>query len=169
MLALNPDTGELKWYYQEIPHDVWDWDSAYECVLIDAVIQGSLRKLIIHPNKGGYVWVLDRTNGQFVTAWPFVENLNWITGIDAKGNLLGRKKSIPGESELICPSVSVRSKLEPWSLQPADRLFLYRGHGMVPDHYAQKGRRPHRGALFRRRIFVQTAAQRSGRWTSGCL
>jgi alcohol dehydrogenase (cytochrome c) len=106
VLALNPDTGELKWYYQEIPHDVWDWDSAYECVLIDAVIKGSLRKLIIHPNKGGYVWVLDRTNGQFVTAWPFVENLNWITGIDAKGNLLGRKKSIPGEPELICPSVS---------------------------------------------------------------
>jgi alcohol dehydrogenase (cytochrome c) len=106
VVALDADSGALKWYYQEIPHDVWDWDSAYECVLIDAVVQGKPRKLLVHPNKGGYVWVLDRTNGEFVTAWPFVENVNWITGIDAHGKLLGRKPSPSDPSELVCPSVS---------------------------------------------------------------
>ena len=106
VVALNADTGELKWYYQEIPHDVWDWDSAYECVLIDRVIDGQPRKLMVHPNKGGYAWVLDRTNGKFVSAWPFVDNANWITGIDSTGALLGRKEPLPDKPELICPSVS---------------------------------------------------------------
>ena len=91
VVALDADTGALKWHYQEIPHDVWDWDSAYECVLIDKVVDGVSRKLLIHPNKGGYTWVLDRVTGQFLSAWRFGENVNWISGIDSKGTLLGRR------------------------------------------------------------------------------
>jgi alcohol dehydrogenase (cytochrome c) len=105
VVALNADTGELQWHYQEIPHDVWDWDSAYECVLIDAVVDGELRKLLVHPNKGGYVWVVDRTNGEFVAAWPLATNINWISGIDSHGKLLGRKDIQPDQTEFICPSV----------------------------------------------------------------
>jgi alcohol dehydrogenase (cytochrome c) len=106
VVALDADTGTLKWHYQEIPHDVWDWDSAYECILIDKVIDGVSRKLLVHPNKGGYTWVLDRVTGQFIAAWRFGENVNWISGIDSKGTLLGRNEPIKDKPTLICPSVS---------------------------------------------------------------
>ena len=77
IVALDADSGELKWYYQEIPHDVWDWDAAYECVLIDLPVNGKKRKLLINPNKGGYTWVLDRTNGEFI----IVGNGTWLAAL----------------------------------------------------------------------------------------
>ncbi len=106
VVALDADTGQLKWHYQEIPHDVWDWDSAYECVLIDRTINGVSRKLLVHPNKGGYTWVLDRVTGQFITAWRFGENVSWITGIDNQGKLLGRSEPVKDQPTMVCPSVS---------------------------------------------------------------
>ena len=65
IVALDPDTGKLIWHYQEIPYDVWDWDSAYEIVLVDLEYRGEKRKLLVNPNKGGFTWVLDRTDGKF--------------------------------------------------------------------------------------------------------
>ena len=106
IVALDANTGTLKWHYQEIAHDVWDWDSAYECILIDKVVDGVSRKLLVHPNKGGYTWVLDRVTGQFIAAWRFGENVNWISGIDDKGTLLGRNEPVKDKPTLICPSVS---------------------------------------------------------------
>ena len=105
VVALNPDTGELKWYFQEVPHDVWDWDAAYESVLLDLVVEGRKRKLLLNTNKGGYTFVMDRTDGSFVSAWPVAENINWITGIDEQGRLVGRNEPIVGESTFICPSI----------------------------------------------------------------
>lgn len=105
IVALDPDTGELKWHYQEIPHDVWDWDAAYEIVLLDLEYEGRRRKLLVNPNKGGYTWVLDRETGEFISAWPLAENINWITGIDRKGNLIGRNEPQVGKPTLICPSI----------------------------------------------------------------
>ncbi|MGA2553146.1 MAG: hypothetical protein ABSF50_23655 [Burkholderiaceae bacterium] len=102
VVALDADTGTLKWHYQEIPHDVWDWDSAYECILIDKVIDGVARKLLVHPNKGGYMWVLDRVTGQFIGAWRFGENVNWVSGIDSKGALQGRNEPVKDKPTLIC-------------------------------------------------------------------
>ena len=77
-MALDPDTGKLKWHYQLIPHDVWDWDAGYEIVLADLEVKGQKRKVLVTPNKGGYTWVLDRVTGEFLNAWPLVENINWI-------------------------------------------------------------------------------------------
>lgn len=57
IVALDPDTGKLIWHYQEIPYDVWDWDSAYEIVLVDLEYGGEKRKLLVNPNKGGFTWV----------------------------------------------------------------------------------------------------------------
>ena len=105
MVALDADTGKLKWYYQEIPHDVWDWDAAYEQVLIDLPVDGEVRKLLINPNKGGFTFVLDRTNGEFINAWRLAENINWISGIDADGNLLDRLEPEVGKGEIICPAI----------------------------------------------------------------
>ena len=105
IVALNADTGQLKWYHQQIPHDVWDWDTAYEAVLVDLPVKGRLRKLLINVNKGGYTFVVDRTNGEFISAWPVARNINWITGIDEKGTLIGRNEPKVGVPTVICPSI----------------------------------------------------------------
>jgi alcohol dehydrogenase (cytochrome c) len=85
VLALDPDTGKLKWYFQFTPHDLFDYDAVETPILIDAVYQGAARKLLVQANRNGYVYVLDRTNGIFLSATPFVEKLNWAKGIDAQG------------------------------------------------------------------------------------
>ena len=105
VVALDADTGKLEWYYQEIPYDVWDYDAAYELVLLDIEVKGAQRKVIVNPNKSGYVWVLDRTNGAFLGAWPLVENSNWIEHIDDDGNLVGRNEPPVGKPTLICPAI----------------------------------------------------------------
>ncbi len=138
VVALDADTGEVKWSYQEIPHDVWDWDSAYECVLIDRAIDGVLRKLLVHPNKGGYTWVLDRTNGQFINAWRLTENLNWITGIDDKGRLLGRNEPLEGKPTLICPSVSGGRSWNHGSFSPKTGFFYTVGMEYCDDITVRK-------------------------------
>ncbi len=104
-VALDPDTGKLKWYFQQVPYDVWDWDSAYENMLLDLEHKGRPRKLLLNVNKGGYVFVVDRTDGKFVSAWPLVENLNWIKGVDEEGKLVGRHEPVVGQPNFICPSI----------------------------------------------------------------
>jgi alcohol dehydrogenase (cytochrome c) len=85
VLALDPDTGKLKWYFQFTPHDLFDFDAVETPMLIDAIYQGTARKLLVQANRNGYIYVLDRTNGKFLSATPFVEKLNWAKGIDAQG------------------------------------------------------------------------------------
>ena len=86
IVALDPDSGKLKWHYQQIPHDVWDYDTAYEIVLLDLDVKGERRKAILNPSKSGHVWLLDRASGEFLSAWPLVENFNWIEGIGPAAN-----------------------------------------------------------------------------------
>jgi alcohol dehydrogenase (cytochrome c) len=91
MIALNPDSGKLKWHFQYTPHDTHDWDSVQIPVLIDSTFQGRLRKLLLHPNRNGFFYVLDRENGEFLLAKPFVKQ-TWAREIDKKG----RPVTIPG-------------------------------------------------------------------------
>lgn len=105
VVALDPDTGELQWYYQQIPHDVWDYDTAYEMVLLDLDVRGRKRRTILNPSKSGYVWLLDRENGEFLAAWPLVESSNWIESIGPQGQLIGRNEPAVGETSFICPSI----------------------------------------------------------------
>src|SRR5271166_2913708 len=88
VLALDPDTGKLKWYFQFTPHDVFDYDAVETPILIDIVYQGRARKLLVQANRNGYLYVLDRTDGKFLSATPFVEKLNWAKGIDSHGRPL---------------------------------------------------------------------------------
>jgi len=76
ILALNPDTGQIKWFYQVTPHDVHDWDATEPLVLVDAEINGQRRKLLLHADKNGFFYVLDRLTGKLVFAKPFVKE-NW--------------------------------------------------------------------------------------------
>src|ERR1700735_3064025 len=85
VLALDPDTGKLKWHFQFTPHDLYDFDATETPVLIDAVYQGQPRKLIIEANRNGFIYILDRTNGKFLAAQQFSLLQNWAKGIDADG------------------------------------------------------------------------------------
>jgi alcohol dehydrogenase (cytochrome c) len=105
-VALDADTGKLKWYFQQIPGDVWDFDAINEHVLLDLNFKGQKRKVALNVNKGGYTFVVDRTNGKFISGWPIIENLNWMKGTDEDGNLVGRNEPVVGKPNFICPSMA---------------------------------------------------------------
>jgi alcohol dehydrogenase (cytochrome c) len=103
VLALDPDTGKLKWYFQFTPHDLFDYDAVETPMLIDAVYRGEARKLLVQANRNGYVYVLDRTSGKFLSATPFVEKLNWATGIDPQGRPLRTDVEPTAAGTRVCP------------------------------------------------------------------
>jgi alcohol dehydrogenase (cytochrome c) len=103
VLALNPDTGKLKWHFQFTPHDLFDYDAVETPILIDAAYKGTPKKLLVQANRNGYVYVLDRTNGQFLSATPFVEKLNWAKGIDAKGKPVMTRVKPTAAGTRVCP------------------------------------------------------------------
>jgi len=106
VLALDPDTGKLKWYFQFTPHDLFDYDAVETPMLIDAVYKGQPRKLLVQANRNGYVYVLDRTNGKFLSAVPFVEKLNWAKGIDEQGRPIRTGVRPTPEGARVCPGYS---------------------------------------------------------------
>jgi PQQ-dependent dehydrogenase (methanol/ethanol family) len=85
VLALNPKTGSLKWYYQFTPHDVEDRDAAEPDVLVDTTYRGKPSKLLLHADRNGFFYVLDRTNGEVLLAKPFLHRVDWASGIGADG------------------------------------------------------------------------------------
>ena len=84
IVALNPDTGKYVWHYQETPGDNWDYTSTQPMILADLKIDGQARKVILHAPKNGFFFVVDRTNGKFISARNFVD-VNWATGYDSNG------------------------------------------------------------------------------------
>lgn len=100
LLAINPKTGKLKWAYQEIPHDVWDYDAVYEAIELD--YKG--KEVLVHLNKSGFVFVLDKKDGKVENVWPFAQNINFVDGIDPKTGKLGKRLPMPtGKETTICP------------------------------------------------------------------
>jgi glucose dehydrogenase len=85
IVAVDASTGKLKWYYQTVPTDSWDFDSVGGFIMADVQIEGRTRKIIMQAPKSGVFYILDRTNGQFISAEPFVP-VNWVTGFDKKNN-----------------------------------------------------------------------------------
>ncbi len=105
IIALKPATGELVWHYQTVPHDVWDYDAAYEQILVDLPVNGRPRKLLIHPGKNGFMYVLDRTNGEFISAFKYVDTITWTSGLDAEGVPQNRREPSVSEASFICPGI----------------------------------------------------------------
>ena len=106
VLALDPDTGKLKWYFQFTPHDLFDYDAVETPMLVDAVYKGEPRKLLVEANRNGYVYVLDRTDGKFLSASPFVEKLNWAKGIDEHGRPIRTDVRPTPAGSRVCPGYS---------------------------------------------------------------
>jgi alcohol dehydrogenase (cytochrome c) len=105
LLALEPKTGKVKWYFQFTPHDVWDYDGNTQVFLVDAKYEGKPRKLIVQANRNGFYYVLDRSDGKFLHATPYLEQVNWAT-IDATGRPVVNPDALPKEDAEFrtCPS-----------------------------------------------------------------
>ena len=107
ILAIEPNSGKLRWHYQYTPHDLYDWDANQTPMLIDAEFRGLPRKLLVQANRNGFFYVLDRTNGELLLAKPFVEKMTWAAGI----GLDGRPQRLPGKEPTyagneVCPSLA---------------------------------------------------------------
>ena len=124
ILALNPDTGALKWHYQFTPHDVRDRDATEPPVLIDTRYQGRQQKLLLHADRNGFFYVLDRTNGQVLLSQKFLHKVNWATGIGPDGRpQLSAGQTFPSVREMGCPGDAAN-----WSstaFSPVTRLYYF--------------------------------------------
>ncbi len=125
VLALDPETGKLKWYFQFTPHDLFDYDATETPVIVDAAYRGQPRKLLLQADRNGFMYVLDRTDGKFLSAVPFVKQLNWAKAIDAQGRpiLTGIKPS--AEGSLICPGFSGATNWYSPAYNPDTHLFYF--------------------------------------------
>jgi len=103
VLALDPDSGKLKWYFQFTPHDLFDYDATETPVLINATYKGQPRKLLLEANRNGFIYALDRSNGEFLSATRFVNKLNWAQGIDEKGRPIRTQVQPTPEGTKVCP------------------------------------------------------------------
>jgi len=83
LLAMRPKTGEIVWHYQFTPNDAYDYDACWELILAELKVAGKPRKVVMQLNRNGFLYVLDRTNGQLISAKPY-EKVNWATHIDMK-------------------------------------------------------------------------------------
>ena len=103
LIALDPDTGALQWYFQFLPHDIHDYDSTQVPVLLDAEFDGEPRKLILFPNRNAFYYVLDRVTGEFLVGKQFARQ-TWATGLDERGRPIEDPATIPSlEGALVYP------------------------------------------------------------------
>jgi alcohol dehydrogenase (cytochrome c) len=138
IVALRRTTGELVWHFQVVPHDVWDYDAAYECILVDLPLNGRPRKLLIHPNKAGFVIVLDRVTGEFISGFKYIDNLNWTTGLDAKGVPQNRREPILDQMTFICPNLFGARSFNQASFSPKTGLLYNVGIEWCAEITARK-------------------------------
>ena len=124
IVALDRQSGKLKWYYQFTPHDLWDWDATQTSVLIDADWQGKPRKLMLHADRNGFFYVFDRQDGKLLLSKAFVKNLTWASGIGADGRPIrvpGQEPSPTGTK--VCPSQDGATNWFSPSYNPATGLY----------------------------------------------
>jgi alcohol dehydrogenase (cytochrome c) len=125
VLAIDPDTGKLKWHFQFTPHDLFDYDANETPMLVDLQLKGEVQHLLLQANRNGFFYALDRTNGKFLNAAPFVEKLNWATGVDPSGRpkLSGRIPTAQGT--YICPGINGATNWFSPSYNPDTGLFYF--------------------------------------------
>ncbi len=126
LLALDPDTGKLKWHFQYNPHDLYDYDGVQTPVLVDATFKGQPRKLVVTANRNGFLYILDRTNGMYLFSKQFSPSQNWAKGIDENGRPISNNL-IPDEKGVtVCPGYSGGTNWYSPSYDPATNMFYFR-------------------------------------------
>jgi alcohol dehydrogenase (cytochrome c) len=124
VIALDLETGKLKWYFQFTPHDVHDWDAQSWPVLLEIPWQGATRKVVVHANRNGFFYILDRQTGQFLKATKLIDNITWASGIDDNGKpvIIPGKDPTP-EGNWVCPSVKGATNWMGQSYNPVTGLL----------------------------------------------
>ena len=124
LIAVDLDSGSMKWHFQFTPHDVWDWDAQEPPVLLDLEIKGRQRKVVVQANRNGYYYILDRVTGEFLHASPFVDKLTWAEGIDKDGRPIVIESAKPTpEGVEACPTVRGAANWMSDSFNPETGLF----------------------------------------------
>ena len=127
IIALDADSGELRWHFQATPHDVWDYDATNGLVLIDVEQDGKTVHAIAQPNRNGYVYVLDATSGKFLRGTRYLDKLNWSKGLDAAGRPLTDTHYIPtseGLRDMVCPGpIGGNNGSTTYAYSPSTRLM----------------------------------------------
>ena len=123
LLALDIATGNLKWYFQYTPHDSWDYDGVNELVLVDLTIAGKRVPAIVHADRNGYFFALDRSDGRLIYARPFVKS-NSILGYTAAGKPIVNSRTYPriGATVFSCPSSAGGKNWYPMAYSPDTKL-----------------------------------------------
>ena len=109
IIALDVDTGKLKWYFQTIPNEGWDYDAVAITQLYDVTVGGEMRKVISQTNRNGFHYTLDRTNGQFLRGKPFT-TVNWTAGLDPKTGKPARLRCGQDRAGLCRPGGAIRQE-----------------------------------------------------------
>jgi lanthanide-dependent methanol dehydrogenase len=137
IFARKPETGEAKWAYQIVPHDAWDYDEIMENIPVDMNWHGQMRKLLIHPGRTGFVFVLDRETGELLSAEKF-QPVNWAKQFDVKTGLPQvdpAKVTHTGVyARQVCPSSTGAKEFVPSALSPRTGLLYIPAHNTCMDH-----------------------------------
>jgi len=123
VLAVRPDTGELKWYFQMVPGDSWDYDSVQQLLLADITVKGRSRKVLMQANKNGFYYVLDRVTGQFISGQPFAQ-VNWARGLNEETGrpIVNEAARYGAQTISLSPGPGGAHNWSPMSFNPATGL-----------------------------------------------
>jgi len=123
ILAVKPDTGELKWYFQPVPGDSWDFDSVQQLLLADITIRGQPRKVLMQANKDGFYYVIDRVTGQFISGQPYAK-VTWARGLDERSGrpFVNPEAHYGTDTIQISPGPGGAHNWSPMSFNPATGL-----------------------------------------------
>jgi quinohemoprotein ethanol dehydrogenase len=126
---VQASTGELKWHYQTVPDDTWDFDSVQQMMLTDLTINGKPRKVIMQASKNGFFYVLDRVTGEFISAEPYAK-VNWAKGVDPTTGrpIVNEGARYSREPLTIFPSAGGAHNWSPMSFNPATGLVYISGN-----------------------------------------
>jgi PQQ-dependent dehydrogenase (methanol/ethanol family) len=136
IFARDPDTGFARWFYQTSPHDTFDYDGVNENVLIEREIDGRVRAVLLHPDRNGYLYELDRASGEVLSATPYA-HITTTTGVDlATGRLQHVEEKAPVLGKVIrdiCPSAAGAKDWQPSSYSPRTRLLYIPQQNLCTD------------------------------------
>ena len=138
VMARHPQDGSLRWAYQFTPADNWDYDATQEMILTELTVKGSPRKVLVHFDKNGFVYTLDRASGELLLAEPYVP-VNWARRVDLRSGrpevdstkLTGVSR---GEVKDICPTLEGGKNQQPAAFSPLTRLFYVPTNNMCMDY-----------------------------------
>ncbi|WP_246449723.1 PQQ-dependent dehydrogenase, methanol/ethanol family [Qipengyuania soli] len=139
IVAVRPDTGEYAWHFQETPEDRWDFDSNQQITVTDLTIDGKTRHVVMHAPKNGFFYVLDAETGKFISGKPFVDGINWASGLDpvtGKPSVNPEAKyELTGKGFLGVPGAVGAHSWTPMSYSPKTGL-VYIPTNNTPQFYA---------------------------------